>query len=97
MSAKGNALVTGAAQGIGRGIALRLAADGFDVALGDLPSSKDALETAAQEIRALGRKAVAFTVDVTVEANVKSLIAYTVKELGSLDVVGIFQERTRDQ
>lgn len=53
MSSKGVAIVTGGAQGIGRGIALRLAADGFDIALGDLSSSKAAVEAVAQEIEVL--------------------------------------------
>ena len=48
------ALVTGAAQGIGRGIALRLAKDGFDVALVDLKVDK--LNAVKKEVEALGRK-----------------------------------------
>lgn len=87
MTCKGIAIVTGAAQGIGRGIALRLAADGFDVALGDLASSKAVLEAVSREIHALGRKAVAVAVDVTLEGEVKSLIAQTVSALGGVDVV----------
>ena len=39
------ALVTGAARGIGRGIALRLAADGLDVALNDIGANADQLDT----------------------------------------------------
>lgn len=48
------AIVTGAAQGIGRGIALRLARDGASVVLTDL--KKDKLEAVAAEIEALGAK-----------------------------------------
>lgn len=51
-------LVTGAAQGIGRGIALRLAKEGADIALVDL--KKDKLEDVAKEIAALGRKVSTF-------------------------------------
>ena len=47
------ALVTGAAQGIGRGIALRLAKDGADIALVDL--NLDKLRHVAEEVQALGR------------------------------------------
>ncbi len=44
------ALVTGAASGIGRGIALRLAADVLDVAVNDIGVSSDDLEGVAEEI-----------------------------------------------
>ena len=56
------ALVTGAASGIGRGIALGLAAAGANVACFDLPES--AVEEVSGEIRAAGREAIAVTGDV---------------------------------
>lgn len=48
------AFVSGAARGIGRAIALRLARDGFNVAVNDLKSNLPALEATADEIRAIG-------------------------------------------
>ncbi len=57
------ALITGAAQGIGRDIALKFAAEGADVAVGDINLEK-ATKT-VQEIEALGRKALALELDVT--------------------------------
>ena len=64
MSIQGKvALVTGAGQGIGRAIALRLASDGGDIAIVDVNPGK--MESVAEEIRHLGRKATAFKADVT--------------------------------
>lgn len=79
------ALVTGAAQGIGRGIALRLAKDGFDLALVDL--NEDKLEDVAKEIEALGRKATTFAADVSKRDDVYAAVDYAEKELGSFDVI----------
>ena len=56
------AIVTGASQGIGRGIALRLAQDGMDVVIADRQGAQAAV--VADEIRALGRNALALTIDV---------------------------------
>jgi NAD(P)-dependent dehydrogenase (short-subunit alcohol dehydrogenase family) len=83
---KGVALVTGAARGLGRAIALRLADDGFDVAVNDLPKMPD-LEKVAKEIEAKGRRAIATPGDVSMEPVVTDMIQKTVRELGGLDVV----------
>ncbi|TCD65284.1 hypothetical protein EIP91_002846 [Steccherinum ochraceum] len=81
------AVVTGAARGIGRAIALRLADDGFDVAVNDISSSKSALEDVKNLIESKGKNAIAVTGDVSVEADVENLIAETVKVLGGIDVM----------
>ncbi|KAJ7770404.1 hypothetical protein B0H14DRAFT_2265382, partial [Mycena olivaceomarginata] len=81
------AIVTGAAQGIGRGISLRLAADGLDVAVADLPSQINALNAVVAEIQQLGRKAVAVIADVSKEDEVKALVETTVSSLGRLDMM----------
>ena len=57
------AIVTGAGQGMGRDIALRLASDGMDVVIADL--QRDLAERVANEVRALGRRTLALGVDVT--------------------------------
>jgi meso-butanediol dehydrogenase / (S,S)-butanediol dehydrogenase / diacetyl reductase len=57
------ALITGAGQGIGRGIALRLAQDGADIAIVDLKEEK--MAAGAKEVHALGRKVVVFVADVS--------------------------------
>lgn len=79
------ALVTGAAQGIGRGIALRLAKDGFDIALVDLKADK--LESVKKEVEALGRKASTFSADVSKRDDVYAAIDHAEKELGGFDVI----------
>lgn len=79
------ALVTGAAQGIGRGIALRLAKDGFDIALVDLKADK--LESVKKEVEALGRKASTFSADVRKRDDVYAAIDHAEKELGGFDVI----------
>ena len=83
------ALVTGAARGIGRSIALRLAADGLDIALLDLPNSSDALKGVAEEVVKLGPRAAVLTADVSNEIEVQHAIKECVEKLGSLDVVRI--------
>lgn len=80
--------MTGSAQGIGRAIALRLADDGFDVAVNDVASKKDLLEELSKEIEEKGRKAIVAAADVSVESEVQAMVELTVKELGGLDVVG---------
>lgn len=79
------ALITGAAQGIGRAIALRLAKDGFDLTLVDL--KEDKLEAVAKEVEALGRRATTFTADVSRRDDVHAAVNYTEKELGGFDVI----------
>jgi NAD(P)-dependent dehydrogenase (short-subunit alcohol dehydrogenase family) len=79
------ALVTGAARGLGRAIALALAEAGADVALGLRDASRD--DGPADEIRALGRRVVPLQMDVTRPDEVEAAVAATVEELGSLDVL----------
>ncbi|KAF9446454.1 NAD(P)-binding protein [Macrolepiota fuliginosa MF-IS2] len=81
------ALVTGAAQGIGQAIALRLAKDGLDVAVDDIASKATELDLLVKQIQALGRRAIALTEDVSQEHGVKRMVEQTVAGLGSLDVM----------
>ncbi|KAH7908718.1 hypothetical protein BJ138DRAFT_1156989 [Hygrophoropsis aurantiaca] len=84
---KGIALVTGAAQGIGRAIALQLANDGYNVALNDIPSKKEQLDDVAQEVKATGHNALVVCADVSIEDDVVAMIKDTVEKLGGLDVM----------
>jgi NAD(P)-dependent dehydrogenase (short-subunit alcohol dehydrogenase family) len=79
------AIVTGAGQGIGRGIALRLAHDGMRVVIADMQAAP--AEQVAAEIRAQGGQALAVAVDVTSAADRERLIATTLAELGRLDAL----------
>lgn len=79
--------ITGAARGIGKAIALRLAADGQDIAVSDLPSMSEELEKTRTEIEAAGVRAIALTGDVTDPASVRRIVEETADQLGSLDVM----------
>ena len=88
------ALVTGAAQGIGRSIALRLAKDGLKVAVVDLPSKRQQLDNVVSEIesgnttnRPGSPQALAVTADVSSERDVQAMVTSTAERLGGLDVV----------
>lgn len=79
--------ITGAARGIGKAIALRLAHDGHDIAVSDLPAMQSELEVTRKEVEAQGVKAIAVTGDVTDPQDVKRLVRETADQLGSLDVM----------
>ena len=81
------AIITGAAEGIGRAIARRLARDGFDLGLFDLPRAKDRLEGLAEELKKHGTRVVCVLGDVSKEEDVKRLVDTVVQELGSLYAV----------
>lgn len=81
------AIVTGAAQGIGKAIALRLARDNYHIALSDLPSKSEKLQDVRKEIVALGRRVSVVHSDVSQDGDVKMLVDAAVNDLGSVDVV----------
>ncbi|KAF9483078.1 NAD-binding protein [Pholiota conissans] len=81
------AIVTGASKGIGKAIALRLASDGYDVAVNDLPSTEGKLKEVGALISKEGRRAFVCPGDVSVEADVKKMVSSTAEGLGSVDVM----------
>jgi 3-hydroxybutyrate dehydrogenase len=86
MKLKGKtAIVTGAAGGIGRHIALSFAREGAQVAIADL--NEAAANTVVAEIQAGGGQALAVTMDVTAEAAVNDGVAAVVAAFGSVDVL----------
>ena len=80
-----SAVITGAASGIGKEIALTYAREGAKVAIADL--SKDAAEATAAQIRAAGGQAIGVAMDVSSEEQVNAGIAAVVQAFGGVDVL----------
>jgi NAD(P)-dependent dehydrogenase (short-subunit alcohol dehydrogenase family) len=90
------ALVTGSARGLGRAYALRLARLGANVVVNDVDLHANrqydepltpGCDTVADEIRALGRRALGIVTDVTDEAQVRRMVAQVEAGLGRIDVL----------
>ncbi len=79
-----NALVTGASRGIGRAVALGLAKEGANVAI-NFRSHPEEAEQVAEEVRALGGKAILAQADVADQAAVEDIVRRTADAFGSLD------------
>ena len=88
------ALVTGAARGIGQAIALQLAADGADLALCDVKA--EWLEDTAAKVKALGRRAESYAMDVANGAAVGEAVAQVLADFGRIDVLVNNAGITRD-
>jgi NAD(P)-dependent dehydrogenase (short-subunit alcohol dehydrogenase family) len=79
------AIITGGGTGIGRGTALVLAHAGADVVLA--ARRREPLESTAEEVEALGRRALAVPTDVTQPDACDELVATTLRQMGRLDVL----------
>ncbi len=79
------ALITGAARGIGQAIALKLAAEGADLALCDLQA--DWLEETAGKAKELGRRVECYSVDVSKGDAVNETVKAVEKDFGKIDVL----------
>lgn len=80
------ALVTGASRGIGRAIAMRLAAAGYDVAV-NYNSNEEEANKVVSAITALGRRAIAVKANAGDRNDVNAMFRTVVKELGRIDVL----------
>jgi len=79
------AIVTGAGQGIGRSIALKLAQEGADVAIAEMNS--DTGNQTAKEVQALGRKALSVSVDVADQKQVQTMMDQLLKAWKRIDIL----------
>jgi 3-oxoacyl-[acyl-carrier protein] reductase len=79
------AIVTGAGQGIGRGIALKLAEKGAQVVASDI-NAETAAGT-AKEVETLGRKAIAQTADVSRQREVEEMVSAVLRAFGKVDIL----------
>lgn len=81
------AVVTGAATGIGKGIAMRFASEGASVVIDHISSDADLAQAVVKAIEAQGGKAVAVAADISQEQTVLKLISTTVETYGHLDIL----------
>ncbi len=79
------AIVTGAGQGIGRSIALKMAQEGADVAIADINSSTG--NQTKKEVEALARKCLFFSVDVSDQNQVKEMVTEVSRMWGKIDIL----------
>jgi 3-oxoacyl-[acyl-carrier protein] reductase len=84
MKNRKTALVTGGGTGIGRAVALRLAAQGIDIVINYSRSAKEARET-AEEIKKAGAECLALQADVADDAQVRTMVENAVRRFGRLD------------
>ncbi|MCL5279263.1 MAG: glucose 1-dehydrogenase [Planctomycetes bacterium] len=79
------AIVTGAGQGIGKAVALRLAREGADIVVAEI--NRETAEIAVRELQTLGRRALAQPTNVNCLAEIHSLVDRVVAEFGRIDVL----------
>lgn len=79
------AIVTGGGRGIGRGISLAMARNGADVAVADIIVEN--AESVAEEVRALGQRAIALSLDVSNVESVEEMTAQALAEFGAIDIL----------
>ncbi len=89
------ALITGAAQGIGKSVALLLAQNGADIVVSDINLEK--AEETAKEIESIGSKAIAIKVDVANLKDVERMVESILEKFGKIDILVNNAGITRDK
>ena len=98
------AIVTGAGQGIGKAVALRLAREGANIVVADINSQS--AERTAEEIKAFDRRALTCSVNVSNLTEIQSIVEVAAAEFGRIDILvnaagvaqtGLFLDLTEDQ
>ena len=79
------AVITGSANGMGKGMAQKFAGEGCDIVVADI--NLEGAKKVADTIKAAGRKAVAIQVDISNSAEIKALIEQSIKEFGKIDIL----------
>jgi NAD(P)-dependent dehydrogenase (short-subunit alcohol dehydrogenase family) len=79
------AVITGGASGMGRATALKFAGEGCDVAVVDL--QLEGAQKVADQIKAMGRRAIAIKTDIAKSAEVNAMAAQAMKEFGKIDIL----------
>ncbi len=79
------AIVTGAGGGIGKAVSIALAENGADVVVNDIDEKK--AERVCENIKALGRRSLAFLADVSKSKEVQALVQRTVEEFKTIDIL----------
>ncbi|MFX1354797.1 MAG: SDR family NAD(P)-dependent oxidoreductase [Promethearchaeota archaeon] len=79
------AIVTGAGQGVGRGIALALAKEGAYIVVAEI--NEETANSTVNELRSLGTKAIAVTCDVSKYEDVNKVVQTTIDEYGTIDIL----------
>jgi NAD(P)-dependent dehydrogenase (short-subunit alcohol dehydrogenase family) len=79
------AIITGAAKGMGKGIALKFAEEGCSVVVTDIDIN--GAQGVADEVRAMGQKSMAIKMDITKSAETEDMAAKVLKEFGTIDIL----------
>jgi len=99
MNLKGKtALITGASRGIGKAIALRLAKDGCNIIINDIPLAKEETEKTINEIKNLGVDAIVVEADVSKYQEIEKMVEQIKNKFEKIDILvnnaGITKDRT---